>query len=592
MKCINSKKAGIKQNNKNASTIVTVLLYSLKAAPIWILIDCIGMALSSTVYACNTIVMQRLFDTITHVVEGTSTIDKLIITAILVTLFQIINELLNAICNFIAGPAGMRISQSLNSRIHTVLSRVSTVCFEDKTFLDWICKAQQGAGNAVGVYHSVSTLVTFYIPYFIVLGLYLWRLRPLLLLSLLFMFLPILISLYVRKLVFAQLIDDSVPIERKMKYFEETLYKGENTKELRTLGAFHFLYRIYNESLQLFCRKKWNANKKVQLIEIALRVLTLLGYLGVLWLLFYSLIDGYITIGAFAAVFSSISTMIAFMNDAISNYLGNLFENVSSLNYFISLLSLEKNDITLNTENSTAKNQNLIELKNISFRYPECDSNALTDVSLTIRKGEIIALVGDNGAGKSTLVKVLAGLYKPSSGNVITSNEGINNVTAVFQNYQHYNFSLLDNVIVSDFDAVSDEEKCFSCLHKADFDLRDLYLDTYLSREFDGVDLSGGQWQRLAIARGLYRDANLMFLDEPTAAIDPIEETKLFKKFEEISREKTTVLVTHRLGSAKIADRIVVMNNGEIVEMGTHDELMRKNRVYAKMYKEQARFYV
>ena len=160
---------------------------------------------------------------------------------------------------------------------------------------------------------------------------------------------------------------------------------------------------------------------------------------------------------------------------------------------------------------------------------------------------------------------------------------------------EKYQMTLRENVMISNLDTEREDGTLLETLKKADVDIESQSypdgLETMLSREFDGVDLSGGQWQRVSIARGINRDSKVIVLDEPTAAIDPIEETKIYKKFKEISDERTTVLVTHRLGSARIADRIVVMENGRVAEIGTHDELINKKGTYYVLFMSQAQCY-
>ncbi len=160
---------------------------------------------------------------------------------------------------------------------------------------------------------------------------------------------------------------------------------------------------------------------------------------------------------------------------------------------------------------------------------------------------------------------------------------------------EKYQMTLRENVMISNLDTEREDGTLLETLKKADVDIESRSypdgLETMLSREFDGVDLSGGQWQRVSIARGINRDSKVIVLDEPTAAIDPIEETKIYKKFKEISDERTTVLVTHRLGSARIADRIVVMENGRVAEIGTHDELIHKKGTYYVLFMSQAQWY-
>jgi len=235
-------------------------------------------------------------------------------------------------------------------------------------------------------------------------------------------------------------------------------------------------------------------------------------------------------------------------------------------------------------------------------------SESLSHVSLHIQKGETVAVVGRNGAGKSTLVRLLSGLYLPTGGKVkiwgqdtaeLSLKEIYRHTTAVFQDYQRYRYPLNLNVSISDMrskdadtEAKADKMKAENALLKADLPLpQDCFpegMDTMLSREFGGVDLSGGQWQRVAIARALYREHEILFLDEPTAAIDPLEEKALYEKFMELAKGHTAILVTHRLGSARLADRILVIDDGRLVGAGTHEELMELGGSYTELYNAQS----
>ncbi len=586
-----------KRKKSNITVICKILMIAILAAPAWVLLDCAAMLLSSVCYAFSTVVKQSLFDTITSVLAGDTTYQKLIIVTVGVVLFQVGNELLNAVCNFTCSPAMKSVVGKLRQKIHKKIAKLQGNQFEDVKILECIEKANEGAEACYGLYNSVATILVFYLPYFLVLGIYLWRLKPILVLALPFIFFPLIINLFVRQTIYEKQVDETIPLQREMNYYQSELFSRENCKENRLYGSYLFFKKKYKGVNLQYCDKKWSAVKKAGTIDLGMRGLTLTGYLGIIILLLYLMLDGSISVGAFAAVFSSISTLISFMNDAIGNYLSSLFDKIGVLKNYLEFFELPEDNNEAGEVNWSEK----VEVKHVSFAYPGTEEKVLDDVSFVINKGEKIALVGENGAGKSTLVRILSGVLVPDEGEVLVDGKNIfsvcpknrfQHVSAVFQQYIRYQMSLRENVEISA--DTSDCKRMQECVEKSEFSLDERFengYDTMLSREFDGIDLSGGQWQRIALARGLYRDGRFIVLDEPTSAIDPIEEGILYRKFQKIIQNKMGIIVTHRLGSAKIADRILVLKNGKIVEQGIHEELLERQGYYQKLYYEQAKWY-
>jgi ATP-binding cassette subfamily B protein len=242
-------------------------------------------------------------------------------------------------------------------------------------------------------------------------------------------------------------------------------------------------------------------------------------------------------------------------------------------------------------------NSGRIELEHVRFTWPGATRPVIDDVSLSIAPGETIALVGENGAGKSTLVKLLLGLYRPDSGRVLQDGDDLallpepdvrSRFSAVFQSFIHYPLTARENVALDgglDDAAFREAMTTVDLPHLADAP------ETLLAPDLGGTDLSGGQWQRIAIARAAVRQAAVLCLDEPTAALDPMAEVHLFRQFTRLAEGRTTVLVSHRLGMARLADRVVVLEQGRIVESGTHDQLVGRDSRYREMWESQARWY-
>jgi ATP-binding cassette subfamily B protein len=227
----------------------------------------------------------------------------------------------------------------------------------------------------------------------------------------------------------------------------------------------------------------------------------------------------------------------------------------------------------------------------------------LKDLSFCIKKGQKIAIVGENGAGKSTLAKCLLGLYKPTSGKITVDNVEIQdideksfrqNVSSLFQDYVKYQLSLRENIGFGQIDKIYDDTVLEEALTKSNMSLDSFSkgLNTQLGTIFnDGVDVSIGQWQKICLSRAFLSNAEFIILDEPTSALDPMTEVEYFDKFSNISSDKTTIFITHRLGVCKFADHILVLKDGELVEQGCHNELINNDGLYSRMYSSQASWY-
>lgn len=247
----------------------------------------------------------------------------------------------------------------------------------------------------------------------------------------------------------------------------------------------------------------------------------------------------------------------------------------------------------------------VLEFKNVSFQYPESQRPVLKDFNLKIEGGEKIALVGENGAGKSTIIKLILRFYDPTEGEILI--DGINikdmdldewykKIGALFQDFIKYQFTFRENIIFGNLEKKDDLSAIREAIEKAGADsyLKDLPkgMDQVLGKTFEnGEDLSGGQWQKLALARAFFRDAPILILDEPTSAIDAKAEYEIFQRVNKLQKDKTVIIISHRFSTVRNADRILVLDEGKIIEEGDHKQLMKKNGLYAELFNIQAQGY-
>ncbi|MFD3155984.1 ABC transporter ATP-binding protein [Haloimpatiens sp. FM7330] len=576
------------------------------ACPIYFIICNIIGALHGISHGFKTLITQKFFDSATFLVSHNNAFGQVILMSLALALTFIMSQILNGIHNFMINNRENIIIGHIEQEVNDKAGKLDIISFENTEYLDDIKRAKEGIKSSSELISILTDLIVLYLPYFIFMGVYLYRLKPILIVSLIIIFIPTFITQFIRTKIFTGLANESGPIKREYEYYEKCIVDRKYFKETRMLGAFKYFKDLYVCSLNLLNKKVWKAEKKSGFIELFMRLLTVLGYIGVLYLLFIALLNGEISPGAFGAVFGSIGFMFSVMEEIICIGMGEVSNNLGTIKNLIRFLDIPERS---GEEVSIEEIPDIL-IDDVSFSYPGSSKPSLSNINLKINAGETIAIVGENGAGKTTLVKLMMGLYTPTEGKVLIGGKDTSkllpksiyeNVSAVFQKYQKYKMTFRENIEIGSLNKMINKDSearnklLEEAVSKVDLQIskekiKDGY-NTMLSREFNGIDLSGGEWQKIAIARGFYRNHKMIVLDEPTASIDPTMETNLYNKFWEMSQGKTAIIVTHRLGSAKIGDRIVVMDNGQILEVGSHEELIKLNGKYADMYEAQSKWY-
>lgn len=397
---------------------------------------------------------------------------------------------------------------------------------------------------------------------------------------------------------------DMVANDRKFNYVTQISNDFENAKEVRLYDMSPWINEISDDCLKthrhLHSRIQWRAfltgsiNNFLNLLRDAFAYIYLI--------IMFS--KNAITVGDFTMYFSAITSL--------SGTLTGLSEKITELTkYDLKIKDIRKTEKMPSSRNRgkgiSAPKENIeIEFRNVSFRYPNAENDTIKNISFKIKAGEKLALVGVNGAGKTTIVKLLCGLYLPTEGEILLNSHPINDYniyeyyslfSAVFQDISLMPYSIAENIAATTEKDEIDFEKVKNSIEiaglKERIDALPLGVDTPFNKNINegAVDFSGGEKQKLALARAIYLDRPMLILDEPTAALDPIAENEMYMKFNEISRGQTAMFISHRLASTRFCDRIIHLENGEIIENGTHDELIAANGKYAMMYGLQSKYY-
>lgn len=505
--------------------------------------------------------------------------------------------------------ANIKISYKLNLKLYKKAQTADISCYETPEFYNVYTKAASEAVSRVGsVLNNCASAVSALISSVVVI-ITMARITPL---ALVFIALPLIGNLFFGKKlghIIFEIDRDSTPYRRQKDYVNRVLYFRKYAGEIRTTGFFGVLKDAYALAAQrTVAVARQYAYKKSLFSGIKSILMFLLGYEG-MWLCAAVLgIGGKINVADLIVLLNAIVSVSWMLND-LERAVSGLFTDAEFIENLKQFFSYEpKIDETAGGLEMPERVES-IEFKNVYFKYDGADSYALEDISLILKRGERNALVGINGSGKSTFLKLLLRFYDPERGEILLNGVNIKeydvnkyrkHMGIAFQDFALFSATVAENVLLREVKTENDRECAVNALKESDVydDICGLKngIDTVLTREFDpdGAELSGGQRQKIAIARAVAKNSDVILLDEPSSALDPIAEYKMFETMAKLckSRNVLSVIVSHRLSSAAVCEKIFVFDKGRLAEQGSHKELLASGGVYAEMFKKQARNYL
>lgn len=390
-----------------------------------------------------------------------------------------------------------------------------------------------------------------------------------------------------------------IPIQRKRQVYKEYLTKYENMKEIRSLGVHRVFCEKWKKALQEAISYEERVTRNVYLLRFAEDAIKRLTIVAAYLLCVYLVDRHMVGIGQFGAM---ILLMQQFQNSSseLVERIQEVHASVIHVQNGLAYFELPQEQRNKRLEDSLHR----ITLEQVSYRYPAANRFAVADIQLELKKNEIYAVVGKNGSGKTTLSRLICGLFTPTEGTVrfdgvlaeeIENASLFGRTTVALQDFSRYAMTVRENILLGDVKRRTSDKEFMELAKsmKVTFLSKEgvVNLDTELGVEYGGMELSGGQWQQLAVLRAKYKDADLVILDEPTAVLDPLKEAELFEVFQEMCQGKIGVIITHRLGMCALADKIIHMEQGYITEVGSHREVMERNEGYARAFRKQAQMY-
>jgi ATP-binding cassette, subfamily B, bacterial len=574
------------------------------AAPGSLIISSILVAVQGILPLASLYLIKLIIDATTRAISSPGNVDLsyiFILTGVAAGI-----GILNSICQHLAGYYKEKLSIKVSDYVYQLLHKKSVAAdlefYENPAYFDTLHRAQvEGPFRPTSVVNGFIRLLQNSVSLIAITGLLIsfhWAV-PLFLIAAV---IPgVIIKIRYSKKMFKWK-RGRTHTEREGGYLNWLITGNIHAKEIRLFGLGDLFANRFSKIRQTIRGEKLELIKRRSIADVLTQICSIFAMFGALGFIIYRAVNGMISIGDLVMYYQAFQKGLEFFKNLLTGVAG-LYDDNLFISNFYEFIDLE--DKIISPENPVKIPEPIqkgVAFENVNFKYSGSAKQVLSDINFSIDPGEIVALVGENGAGKSTLTKLLCRLYDPDAGIIKIDNTDIkkfavsdlrNIIGVLFQDYAHYHFSARENIWVGDITVPFESDKIKAAAHNADakriIEKLPKGFETILGKMFrNGEELSQGQWQKIALARAFMRNAQLIILDEPASSLDAESEYEIFNNFKKLLKGKSALLISHRFSTVKMADKILVLENGTIIEQGAHDVLIAKKGQYEKWFKKQS----
>lgn len=569
-----------------------------KYSRLWGCMKLLNSVLTAIIVPVNTVLLQRIVDDILILLQE-NRFHFILNTHLVIFIAGVFSEvLLTGLDRYVEIRFDMQITDRLEKEIVRKYRKLDYSCYEDPQTYDSISRISQNPGEKIRMIFwklcEMVRIIILLIGYLLIFQ----QASPLLVGIFLLFLPPMLYENYKAGCLWYDLYSRQTADERKIAYYERLLTGKTSLAELKIYQATDYIEKLWKKQSSKLRKEKEETLIRVEKTLLRKSTFAALWYLCSGGFLLYGVITGRISVSMFLVLFQTILNIVDTVNGLLETF-GNFSREIQEMSYLHSFFALKN---IPERKGCIDRPVRRIRFEHVCFSYPNAGTETLHDISFELDLSKSTAIVGENGSGKTTIIKLLCGLYQPTSGRILFDEYDIRNlnngeigkaIKVVFQDFFQYELTIRENIGFGNLARISHDlelQEVLDAVHLEE--LKKLELDTSLGKlEHEGIDLSRGQWQRLAVGRIFLNDTGYAVLDEPTASVDPVSEYNMYQLFYLLLRSRGSLMISHRLASAKMADHILVLKNGTIAEHGNHTELMKNQELYHELFCRQAEWY-
>lgn len=569
-----------------------------KYSRLWGCMKLLNSVLTAIIVPVNTVLLQRIVDDILILLQE-NRFHFILNTHLVIFIAGVFSEvLLTGLDRYVEIRFDMQITDRLEKEIVRKYRKLDYSCYEDPQTYDSISRISQNPGEKIRMIFwklcEMVRIIILLIGYLLIFQ----QASPLLVGIFLLFLPPMLYENYKAGCLWYDLYSRQTADERKIAYYERLLIGKTSLAELKIYQATDYIEKLWKKQSSKLRKEKEETLIRVEKTLLRKSTFAALWYLCSGGFLLYGVITGRISVSMFLVLFQTILNIVDTVNGLLETF-GNFSREIQEMSYLHSFFALKN---IPERKGCIDRPVRRIRFEHVCFSYPNAGTETLHDISFELDLSKSTAIVGENGSGKTTIIKLLCGLYQPTSGRILFDEYDIRNlnngeigkaIKVVFQDFFQYELTIRENIGFGNLARISHDlelQEVLDAVHLEE--LKKLELDTSLGKlEHEGIDLSRGQWQRLAVGRIFLNDTGYAVLDEPTASVDPVSEYNMYQLFYLLLRSRGSLMISHRLASAKMADHILVLKNGTIAEQGNHTELMKNQELYHELFCRQAEWY-